>query len=307
MEENNDFIICKLCGEKVKRIYGKHLKYSHNDMTSVEYRKMFPGAPLQTESDKKSVCKNSGLHMKQDRYKKMFSERVKGNKNPMHKSNMSEQKRKESSPFSKEFYKKRGLNEKDRVEFTKKALQEREFDTRIEYWEKRGYTQEESIGIISKRQTTFSLKKCIEKYGEEDGIKRWNERQKKWLSNMKIGCYSKVSQELFHKIYKTVKRDFKKIYFATVKDNGKNNEFVLNIGKRSIKPDFFIMENKKIIEFDGVYWHRNNPENKLRELKRDKEIINSGFKILHINENDYYKNPSKIIKECIDFIYDENT
>lgn len=45
--------------------------------------------------------------MKTDKYKKMFSEKIKGDKNPMHKSNTTEQFRKEQSPFSEEFYKKR--------------------------------------------------------------------------------------------------------------------------------------------------------------------------------------------------------
>jgi hypothetical protein len=54
MKNKNDFIICLECNEKVKRIYGKHLKESHGGMTSAEYKILHPGAPLQTESDKKS-------------------------------------------------------------------------------------------------------------------------------------------------------------------------------------------------------------------------------------------------------------
>ena len=53
MKNKNDFIICLECNEKVKRIYGKHLKESHGGMTSAEYKILHPGAPLQTESDKK--------------------------------------------------------------------------------------------------------------------------------------------------------------------------------------------------------------------------------------------------------------
>ena len=93
MVENIDYVICKICGEKVGRIYGAHLK--KHGMTSDEYKKKLPGSPLTTTKDKKNTSKNSGKHMKTDKYKKMFSEMFSGENNPNHKSNTTEQERKE--------------------------------------------------------------------------------------------------------------------------------------------------------------------------------------------------------------------
>jgi len=100
-ENNNDFIVCKICGLISKRIYGRHLN-SHG-ITSEEYKKKYPGEPLYTESDIKNVTKCSGLHMKEEKYKKLYSEKIKGDKNPNHKSNTTLEQRKRCSPFSKDF------------------------------------------------------------------------------------------------------------------------------------------------------------------------------------------------------------
>jgi len=91
--EGKDFIICKWCGKKVTRIYGQHIKYSHPGKTIGEYKSLFPDCSIYTENDIKKVTANSGKHMKEEKYRKMFSEMVRGNKNSVHKNNMSEQKR----------------------------------------------------------------------------------------------------------------------------------------------------------------------------------------------------------------------
>lgn len=182
-------------------------------------------------------------------------------------------------------------------------------ETQLRYWVNRGYSQNEAREMLKKRQTTFSLDKCIEKYGKECGIKIFNDRQEKWLNSFPKTNYSKVSQELFIELYKAIKNDFNEIYFATLNDgtilefnNGKNYEYTLKLKNSSIKPDFFIKDTGKIIEFDGVYWHRKNPENKKREEKRDREIKEAGYDVYHVNESEYYKNPEKVIQDCINLL-----
>jgi hypothetical protein len=88
-------------------------------MTTKEYKKMFPDAPIMTLSDKIKTSENSGKHMKDEKYKKMFSEMFSGDKNPNHKSKTTEKERRSRSPFSKEFseYK----SEDDRTRFIKKV------------------------------------------------------------------------------------------------------------------------------------------------------------------------------------------
>jgi len=51
----------------------------------------------------------------------------------------------------------------------------------IGYWTKQGFTEEEAIQKVSETQTTFSKEICIKKLGEVEGMKRWQERQEKWL------------------------------------------------------------------------------------------------------------------------------
>ena len=57
-------------------------------------------------------------------------------------------------------------------------------NTQIGYWLKKGYSEEESKIKVSERQATFSLDKCIEKYGKEEGTKIWQERQIKWQETL---------------------------------------------------------------------------------------------------------------------------
>ena len=47
------------------------------------------------------------------------------------------------------------------------------FDRKIEYYLKKGLNEEEAKLALKERQTTFSLEKCIKKYGFEEGTKKW--------------------------------------------------------------------------------------------------------------------------------------
>lgn len=57
--------------------------------------------------------------------------------------------------------------------------------TQIGYWLKKGYSKEEAIEKLRERQLTFTLEKCIKKYGEEEGRKRYLDRQIKWQETIK--------------------------------------------------------------------------------------------------------------------------
>lgn len=104
------------------------------------------------------------------------------------------------------------------------------------------------------------------------------------------------------------------IYFATldkskeeIYDGGDRNfEFMLKTKKSFIKPDFYIPSIKKIIEFDGVYYHRSNTENQKREKQRDALIDDMNIDLLHICENEYLSDKSKTVQKCIDFILERN-
>jgi vacuolar-type H+-ATPase subunit H len=63
---------------------------------------------------------------------------------------------------------------------------------RIEFFVNQGYSEEEAKIMLSERQSTFSLKKCIEKYGNEKGMEIFKDRQDKWQSTLK----SKTEEEI---------------------------------------------------------------------------------------------------------------
>jgi len=82
----------------------------------------------------------------------------------------------------------------------------------------------------------------------------------------------------------------------------KNKEYVLELDNTYVRPDFICLTRKKIIEFDGDYWHspvRANPE---REKMRDHRIANAGYKIFHVFEYEYKQNKDKVLQECINFL-----
>jgi len=312
--DNDELITCRICGHQGSRLYGKHFNYAHNGLSSKEYNILFSNAPTKTVKDNKSTTKNGGKHMKTEKYKNMFSEMFSGENNPMYKSKTTEEFRKTNSPFSIEFYNKRypELTQEERQQmlhiFAKDAVKDRVGNTTIEYFIKQGLSYDDAIEALKERQAVGRLDKFIERYGDEEGRKRWKERQAKWVKNYKKSNFSKISQELFKMIYEKIKDDYSEIYFAILEDknkyneSGRNFEYRLGLTTSYILPDFFIKDIKKIIEFDGSYYHRNNTENKKRENKRDKEILDNGYKVYHVKEKDYKENPDKVLQDCLDFL-----
>ncbi len=195
----------------------------------------------------------------------------------------------------------------------------------IEYWVNKGYTSEEAKLKVKEVQSTFTLKKCIEKYGEEEGIKIFTQRQEMWSNKVeekyKNGeftrfCkhnWSKTELDFIGELVKALNINDDEYYSAF---NGK--QFCRNfkdIGK-TFAYDFVYME--KIIEFNGDYWHCN-PQiyeaeyfNKLLqctskekwELDKYKNslIENEGYKVLVIWESEWLTNPKQTIEKCIKFI-----
>lgn len=194
------------------------------------------------------------------------------------------------------------------------------YDTSIEYYLKKGYSVDESRELLKKRQTTFTLSKCIENYGEIDGVKKWKERQEKWIlsllnnGNLKNG-YSKISIEMFYQI----ERKFNSEERKNIKCYNLNGEFFIQQKNTYYSYDFKYLN--KIIEFNGDVFHGNpsiyvesdiciNFKNKpliARDLwQKDKIKIDlaksNGFDVLVIWESEYKKNKENTIKRCLEFL-----
>lgn len=179
----------------------------------------------------------------------------------------------------------------------------------VDYWKLRGYSNEEAVAKVSESQKLFSQELCIKKYGEEEGLKIWSERQLTWLNSLKKsglhGGYSKISLELFESLQQSVPN----ILFGTT-------EAVLKINNMSYCVDCLDVNTKKIIEFYGDYWHANPNKFKETDLikkntakkiwdhdhKKVKSLQDSGYKVLVVWESDYKKNKLEIINKCILFL-----
>lgn len=284
---DTDMICCKLCEVKSHDL-ASHIIRIHK-MNIQSYKHLYG-------------------EIRSKKYLKEQSERIKGNKNPAYQHSGK------FSSLSDNFIYANQVNKKEIIEKIKNTNKTSgKCNTTLKYWTDQGFTDEEAKKKISERQTTFSKEICIEKYGEEEGLKRWEERQEKWHKSFKkskkIG-YSKVSQKLFWEIYNLL-QDKDNIYFAELgknkilDPNEYNNEYRLKCNNRIFSPDFINIKNKKILEFDGTYWHGDKiikRSTALRDNERDNILIENGYEVLRIKEEDYKKNPQKVIKECLEFL-----
>lgn len=225
----------------------------------------------------------------------------------------------ELSPWSKKFKSYQGMsdNEKQKVIRQKAFCKDRDdFDElkknhncSIEYYLNKGMNEEDAKKALKERQSTFSLKKCIEKYGEEEGVKRFKERQEKWMNNLPKSNYSQVSQKLFWAIYNQLSETIKlECKFATndngIKNDRVNKEYMLELPETYAKLDFYIPSIKCWIEFDGDYWHGEKRGNQARDKERETAIkkVIPDINLKRIAEREFKKNPEYIIDECVNWI-----
>lgn len=160
--DESEFIECKICSYRAKEL-SNHIIKQHN-ITPEQYKKNHNTKFLKIQS----LC-----------------DRIKGENNPGFNHGGK------YSPFSKNFIKynseedyKSGLEiTKNKADKTKKENPQNQ-PTKIEFYLSQGYSLEESEELLSERQSTFSLQKCIEKHGEEIGFEIWKERQEKWLNTL---------------------------------------------------------------------------------------------------------------------------
>lgn len=328
--ENVDYVIDQWNGYATKRMYGIWFKNMHPGRTLQEYKKEFPGALLVCESDKKETSKSSGLHMKKDKYRKMQSEKIKGKGNPNHASKTTLEQRQMKSPFSTKFVKYQDKENKEKAvsDFAKKALENRVTETNLEYWLNKVNSLEEAERMYKERQRTFSLETCIEKYGEEKGTRIWKERNRKWSTKIermyKEGKFTKFcksnwsnAEEIFIKhLVNNLDMDDDK-YHSCI--NGK--QFYRHFKELGQTFAYDFVFNKKIIEFNGDFWHCNpkiydseyintvlqmsaKDKWKLDEIKIN-QIKNCGYQVLTVWESDYNQDPQGTMQKCINFLKED--
>lgn len=196
--------------------------------------------------------------------------------------------------------------------------------------EKYGWTKEQFNEF--NRSRAITVKNMIKKYGEEEGIHRFNlycERQaytntleyflEKYGDEGKVKfnnyirkrhqCYSDISQELFNLIKEKI--NIECVYAL----NGKERYFSID-GIRGFF-DFLIPEYNIIIEYDGDAVHANpekykdeefcHPHNKnitAKEIRktdklRDSILKNNGYSIIRIWHSDYINNQKETTEKIL--------
>ena len=158
----SEYVECAICGLRGAEIT-KHVMKEHG-LTSEQYRAKFGVATkCQKTIDGVSGANNPGYQH--------------GGK---------------LSPFSKKFVGYDGLTDFEKrnkireagVTAQETAKENNTSQLHIGYYTSRGYSSEEAQIALSERQSTFSLEKCIEKFGEVEGRIRWQERQDNWQSTL---------------------------------------------------------------------------------------------------------------------------
>lgn len=62
----------------------------------------------------------------------------------------------------------------------------------LDYYLIRGMDEESAKEALRERQSTFTLEKCIERYGEESGFLIWEDRQIRWQNTLKNKCKEEI-------------------------------------------------------------------------------------------------------------------
>lgn len=140
----------------------------------------------------------------------------------------------------------------------------------------------------------------INKYGEIDGINLYRqdvEARIKNITTLKGNKYSKISQDLFWRIYEQL-IDKTDMYFHAL-----NKEYVIRI------PEIYNHENvvmmvdfkykNKIIEYNGNYWHNTKKDDVRYSILKE-----MGYEVLVVTSSEYNRNKKsqEIIDKCFKFL-----
>ena len=237
------------------------------------------------------------------------------------------------TPTMKEYWTNKGLTEEEAEKQRRVLLQETWdanknyrieeperytdcYSNQLGYWLKRGLSEDEAKIKVTERQRTFTLEKCINKYGVEKGTQKYNERQLKWVNTMKnLPNYdeiklkrlshfrhnnygvSKSSQSFLWDLYNRLdNKDNRNIYFHEL-----NYEYILGIDREILFLDFFDADKKICVEYNGDYWH-NLEKQKIKDIKRQEILEKNGYKLILVWESDRNKDINFEINKCLEIL-----
>jgi hypothetical protein len=210
--------------------------------------------------------------------------------------------------------------------------------TQIEYWLEKGFDHEESSLKLKERQNTNSLYSFIKRYGEKEGLLKYNKRldvfsytsSREFYTDKygevegnnifndiilkRVVRFNKSSKEafmFFKPIYKFLRLnsiELADIYWGV----GSSNEWFINFDKCLFFYDFTIKSLKVIIEYHGISFHPKEGElnwvgiygdkyaDKIRIDRMRKEVAEkAGFKYFNIYSDDDVKTKQKELIEIL--------
>lgn len=310
-----------------KRAYWEKRGWSKEEVEEKRIVKKMPSSPMKINNWLNKVNEKTGkLYTKEEANYKIKSFR-KLNKEFWIEKGYSEE---ESLNKVKE-YQKENSNK-----FIKKILENPEnytdrTETQINYWIKKGYNIEDAKEKLKDRQDTTSLEFHNNRYGEEDGLIRYNKRILNIAYNSSRKYYvdkygiiegnklydirlknrivpmSRASKESFSflkDIYKYLRKNGigkSDIYWGV----GHSNEWFINTGSNLFFYDFTIPKLNIIIEYHGKMFHPN-PEKVLN--KDNWKCLYSGLPYDIVLKSDMIKKQIAIDKgyEYITVYSDDN-
>lgn len=169
----------------------------------------------------------------------------------------------------------------------------------------------------SKRAESHSYQSFIDKYGEDA-----EEKYREYLNSFKCpGGLSKISQELFDLLKsRLLELGYKEsdIFYGKCEFRSKIRRIDINNLKSeesfNVRVDFYLKSEKKVIEFNGDYYHRNPSTNygdipdseeiwKFDRM-RERSIYYSDFcdSMVVVWERDYRANKQQVVEQLIEFL-----
>lgn len=309
--EDYDYVIDRWNGYATTRIYGHWFKSMHPNKTTEEYRQEFPDAKLQCDK----LNEKNGQFMKEAKYREAQRQRMLGENNPNHMTKTTKEQRQSKSPFSKKF--KGYNNEEDRQRFIDSVdYGSIVKSSDLEWWIDRCTGDvERAKELYKERQTTFTLDKCIKKYGKKKGTQIYNDRQKKWLTNLYLNFEEYGDgRSPQSKWVNNIKEELKLVDFKIPL----KEKWIRGKGTNSKAYSVDLTIGNKMIEFNGDYWHMNpnkyskNDFNRTKQMKaieiwqydadKIKLAESHGYKVLTVWESEYHANREETIQKCIQFL-----
>jgi len=188
--ENDDYLVCKICGCKTGNIVN-HIRM--HKIKLIDYKRQFNVIQIKTNNQIKAM---------------------QGENNPAYQHGGR------LSPYSDKFIYAETTNKKELVDkLIKTRTENGNNTTSLPYWLKKANGDIElAKELLNDRQVTFSKTKCIERHGEEKGLQVWLDRQEKWQDT--LNSFTNEQKSIINK-KKSTKINYSKLWNnIDLHDNG---------------------------------------------------------------------------------------